>query len=357
MYRIDFSTVQAPYVLASVFLFGVCGCQTAPHQVASVSTGTPVPVCDPLPRELSKVTLPTYRIEPPDILIIEANRTVPRAPYHLATLDLLAIHVEGTLSDAPISGVYPVQVGGLVELGFQYGTVPVAGLTAEQAKQAVQQHLRNYLRDPYVTLTLAEVGMKQRIYGEHLVGPDGRVTLGNYGSVRVAGMTLAQAKWAIEQHLARFLEDPEISVDVFAYNSKVYYVITQGAGLGDSVYRFPVTGNETVLDAISQVNGLQQVSSKQIWIARPTPQPGNVQVLPVCWDAITAQGSTVTNYQVLPGDRVFIAEDKWVALDTGLAKFTAPLERLMGFSLLGVGTVTRFSGPVLRGGGNRQGTF
>ena len=29
----------------------------------------------------------------------------------------------------------------------------------------------------------------------------------------------------------------------------------------------------------------------------------------------------------------------------------------MGFSLLGVGTVTRFSGPVLSGGGNPQSVF
>jgi hypothetical protein len=74
--------------------------------------------------------------------------------------------------------------------------------------------------------------------------------------------------------------------------------------------------------------------------------------MPVDWYAITERGSPQTNYQLLPGDRVFIAEDKWVAFDTQVAKITAPLERIMGFSLLGVGTVTRFSGPVLRGGGN-----
>ena len=67
-------------------------------------------------------------------------------------------------------------------------------------------------------------------------------------------------------------------MDVVAYNSKVYYIITQGAGLGDSVRRLPVTGNETVLDAISQIGGLSQVSSKNIWIARPSasdPREGN----------------------------------------------------------------------------------
>ena len=67
---------------------------------------------------------------------------------------------------------------------------------------------------------------------------------------------------------------------------------------------------------------------------------------------MTERGSAQTNYQILPGDRVFIAEDKLVAFDTQMAKLTAPLERIMGFVLLGTGTVTRLSGPVLRGGGN-----
>ena len=99
------------------------------------------------------------------------------------------------------------------------------------------------------------------------------------------------------------------------------------------------------------------MSSKRIWIARPTRESETVQILPVSWEAITAQASTSTNYQVLPGDRVFIAEDKLIAFDTNLAKLTAPLERIMGFTLLGTGTVTRLSGPVLQGGGNRRGTF
>ena len=298
-----------------------------------------------------------YRIEPPDILLIDAIHVVPRPPYHLKTLDLLAIQVQGTLSDAPIEGAYPVELGGMINLGTPYGSVKVAGMTVGEAKRALEEHLQSHLRDPVVSVTLGEIAAKQQIAGEHLVGPDGTVTLGSYGSVSVVGRTVAEARMAIESHLSQFLEDPEISVDVFAYNSKVYYIVTQGAGLGDGIYRFPVTGNETVLDAISQINGLEQVSSKRIWIARPTQQPGKVQVLPVDWHAITAKASTCTNYQVLPGDRVFIAEDKLVALDTNIGKLTAPFERVMGFSLLGVGTVTRFSGSVLRGGGNRQGTF
>ena len=57
---------------------------------------------------------------------------------------------------------------------------------------------------------------------------DGRVNLGGlYGSVYVAGMTLKEARAAIELKLAEQLDDPKVSVDVLAYNSKVAYLILQ----------------------------------------------------------------------------------------------------------------------------------
>ena len=310
-----------------------------------------------MPRELCKTILPTYTIEPPDILTIDAVHIVPKQPYHLKTLDALNIEVRGALSDQPITGIYPIEPGGLVNLGFGYGSVDVGGLDIDSAKERIEEHLGTYLSDPTASVTLSEMSAKQQIAGEHMVGPDGTVTLGTYGSVQVVGLSIAQAKWAVEAHLSEFLDAPEVSVDVFAYNSKVYYIVTQGAGLGDGVFRFPVTGNETVLDAISQINGLEQVSSKRIWIARPTREPGNVQVLPVSWDAITAQASTNTNYQIFPGDRVFIAEDKLIAFDTTLGKIIAPFERIMGITMLGATTATRLSGPVLRGGGEPRGSY
>jgi polysaccharide export outer membrane protein len=305
---------------------------------------------------LSKVVLPQYRVEPPDILVIEAIHIVPRSPYALRTGDLVAITVLGTLPDAPVAGAYPVQPGGMVNLGAPYGTVKVTGVTPEQAQEEVRRVMAMHVQDPVVSLSLIEMSGKQQIAGQHLVGPDGTVTLGSYGGVPVVGLTLAEAKLAIEQHVTRYLEDPEIAVDVFAYNSMVYYVVTEGAGFGDGVTKFPITGNDTVLDAISNINGLTQVSSKRIWIARPSPENGDCQLLPVDWQAVSAYGSTATNYQLMPGDRVFVAEDGLVATDTYLAKMLAPLERAMGFTLLATGTATRLSGKVLQGGGNPQGT-
>ena len=307
-----------------------------------------------VPRELDKVILPTYTIEPPDILSIDVINVVPKPSYELNVLDTIVLHVENTLLDSPISGVYQIESGGLVQLGPAYGSIKLVGMTVEEAREAVEKYLqKDYLSNPEVTLSLSEVASRQYIAGEHMVGPDGNVTLGSYGSVSLVGRTVAEAKVILEAHLSQFLDDPEVSLEVFAYNSKVYYVVTQGAGFGDGVVRIPVMGNETVIDAISQVNGLTQMSSSRIWVARPGKnQAGSDQILPVDWLGITQRGDVQTNYQLMPGDRVYVAEDKLVALDQALAKLIAPFERVMGFTLLGVGTATRLSGPVLKGGGN-----
>ena len=308
-----------------------------------------------MPRELAKTVLPQYVIEPPDILMIETIHAVPKSPYMLKTLDVLSIRVAGTLPEGPIGGAYPIEPGGAVNLGIPYGVVRVTGLTVPQAREAIHTHLKQYLKEPDVAVALAELGASQRIAGQYLVGPDGTVTLGSYGGVHLVGMTLPEAKAAIETHLANYLESPVVSLDVFAFNSKVYYIVLQGAELGDVVYRFPITGNETVLDAIANISGLESVSSKRIWISRPTGQPGCEQILPVDWVAVTENGAANSNYQVLPGDRVFVAEDRLVAFDNRMAKWLAPMERAMGFSLLSAGTATRLSGKVLRGGGNPRG--
>jgi polysaccharide export outer membrane protein len=309
------------------------------------------------PHELRKTVLPAYVIEPPDLLTIEAIHAVPKQPYHLQPYDTVMIQVEGAPAEAPISGIYPVGADGTIILGVHYGTVYAAGKTVEETKAIIAKLLATKLSAPEVSVTLADSAARQRISGPHLVGMDGTVTLGTYGNVSVIGLTVSQAKAAIEQHLLQFFDSLEVSVEVGGYNSKVYYVVTQGAGFGDGVYRFPMTGNETVLDALSQINGLRPASSKKIWIARPTDDPNCVERLEVNWEDITANAFARSNYQVLPGDRIFVAEDHLIALDTNMGKLLAPIERVMGFSIFGVGTITRFSGSVLNGGGNANAAF
>ena len=206
--------------------------------------------------------------------------------------------------------------------------------------------------------------LKQPIKGQHLVRPDGTVNLGVWGNVRVAGMTTEQIRIAVAQAIeARLaarksgeerIKPEDINVDVLAYNSKVFYIITDGAGYGEQVYRAPFTGNETVLDALSLINGLPPVASKKkIWVARRVPGHGGHydNVLPVDWCAITQGGAAGTNYQIFPGDRIYVKSQSLIRFDNNLGKVLAPIERLFGTTLLGSETVNSIRNRTTTGAG------
>jgi polysaccharide export outer membrane protein len=308
----------------------------------------------PCPSELTPIAMPPHRVAAPDILTINAIRLVPRPPYRLEPLETLLINVTDTLPNQPINGPFTISLEGSINLGYSYGSLAIGGMTPDQVQVAVRRHLGNVLKNPQVNVTLPQFRGMEQVRGEHLVRPDGTVSLGSYGAVFVAGLTLGQAKCVVEKHLSEYFLSPQVSIDVFAYNSRSYYVIVDGAGYGQQVFKLPHTGNETVLDAVSQVQGLAPMSStKRIRLSRPSPcNLGCNQILPVDWRAITEGGSTCTNYQVFPGDRIYIGPDPLIAADNWLAKVLAPVERLLGFTLLGASTVQTVTGQNLQNNGN-----
>jgi polysaccharide export outer membrane protein len=283
------------------------------HVAAEPAPTTSLPAANAIPspsavrKDYKETVWPRYVIEPPDILLVEGVKLVPKSPHRIETFDVLLIRVVGALQDQPIDDQYNVDADGSVNLGPTYGRIKVVNLTIKEAEEEIREQLARILTDAEVSASLLASAGAQQITGQHLVAMDGRANLGAYGSVFVAGMTIEQAKEAIEQKLAEVLDQPQVAVDVLAYNSKVYYIITKGAGLGDDVVRAPITGNETVLDAIASLGGFHSSPATKMWIARPAGNGVGVeQILHVSWNEIASGASTATNYQLMPGDRLFI---------------------------------------------------
>jgi protein involved in polysaccharide export with SLBB domain len=303
---------------------------------------------NPVPHELRKSAMPPYVIEPPDIIAIDALNLVPKPPYLIRPLDTLGINASGVVPNQPIQGNYSVNPDGTVNLGPVYGTVlDVAGLSLEGAAKVITAHLKNLgFANPVVSVTLNTTRDIPQIRGDHLVQQDGTVSLGPYGAVFIAGLTVKEAREAIEMHLAQFLLKPQVSVVVTGFNSKVFYVVTDGAGNGRTVARLPLTGNETVLDVLAQVGGIPPQGSNKIWIARPAPDDmGCDQILPVDVKGITKRALTATNYQMLPGDRLYINAQCLVTFQNTLTKLFTPLETISGAALLGVSASQALRNP------------
>lgn len=153
------------------------------------------------------------------------------------------------------------------------------------------------------------------------VQSDGNIDMGFLGDIYVAGLTLDQ----VEQKVAESLnvrtggrnpkESYQVSVRlVNGSQSKSYYVMgtvtTQG--------KFPVTGNETVLDAILTAGLRSNSLPEKAYLVRPHPAGGPNQILKIDWVGIKERGDTLTNYQIFPGDRIVVPGGKAPGLLTTL---------------------------------------
>jgi hypothetical protein len=108
----------------------------------------------------------------------------------------------------------------------------------------------------------------------------------------------AQAKDAKEKDIG------PITVRIVTRSSKVYYVLGEVNAPGS----FTLNGRETVLDGILAAGGLTDKASRSnVILARPSPPPSCRTVLPICYREIVQLGDTSTNYQLQPGDRIYVA--------------------------------------------------
>ncbi len=70
---------------------------------------------------------------------------------------------------------------------------------------------------------------------------------------------------------------------------------------------YPIVGSETVLDALITAGGLSdRANDHKIILTRPQEGGQPRFILPVCYQQILQLGDTSTNYQLQPGDRIYV---------------------------------------------------
>jgi protein involved in polysaccharide export with SLBB domain len=163
-----------------------------------------------------------------------------------------------------------------------------------------------YIIEPgdVLLVTPADLDSPVRLPSDQTVLPDGRIDLGKYGRVPVAGKSVDEIETIVAAAVkAKTPEAGQINVRLIGRQSKVYYVLGQVNAPG----AFPLQGRETVLDGLVAAGGLNiRASRDNIILSRPTPPDGCRVVLPVCYRQIVQLGDTTTNYQLQPGDRIFV---------------------------------------------------
>ena len=135
--------------------------------------------------------------------------------------------------------------------------------------------------------------------------PDGTINLGAYGRLVVAGRTVDQ----IESDVKAFIDAQEKSNETFSVRvvsrvSKVFYVLGEvnAAGVVPAGRPRDGAGRDPDRRRRHQPGGAAQASSS----AGPRRPRVVAWYLPVCYREIVQLGDTSTNYQIMPGDRIYI---------------------------------------------------
>lgn len=160
---------------------------------------------------------------------------------------------------------------------------------------------------------VADTDSLVRLPSDQPVLPDGTIELGVYGRPVAAGRTVPEIEAQVNQlvnagvqSVAKDKEKPDpvrVTVRLIGRQSKVFYVLGEVNAPG----AYPLAGRETVLDGLLVAGGLtRQANERQIIVSRPTHPDGCRIVLPVCYNQIVQLGDTASNYQLQPGDRIYV---------------------------------------------------
>ncbi len=233
------------------------GCRTAASIGLPVSTGSNYLLSDAvkirqsaghqkgIATELAKLTLPAHRVEAGDVLVIEPSDF--NSPIRLP-------------------GDQTVQQDGTIELG-SYGRLQVAGLSAEEIQARVG--------DLVATCEIAKRQTDIELTSHQTEGPG----------------------------ISRESADYGVTVRLVNTESGLYYVMGEVNAPGS----YPLVGHETVLDALISAGGLSdQANDHKIILTRPQLGGGPRVILPVCYQQILQLGDVSTNYQLQPGDRIYV---------------------------------------------------
>jgi polysaccharide export outer membrane protein len=133
----------------------------------------------------------------------------------------------------------------------------------------------------------------------------GTITFPLIGSVKVGGLTTAEAEAALAKGLKEYLRSPQVTVFIKEYGNKKVFVFGQVKRPG--AVELPTETKLTVLEAISQSEGFTAIAAPdRTRVVRMVN--GKSQSFVVEVSAITKRGEKDKDMVLEPNDIIFVPE-------------------------------------------------
>lgn len=158
------------------------------------------------------------------------------------------------------------------------------------------------------------------------VGDEGTITMPPVGKILVSGLTLPQIEMRIKTLLeARFLNKADVSVDLIEAGSKPISVI----GAVNKPGRIGITGNISLMQAITTAGGLAAGYGRTLYVLRTAPN-GLTEQISVDIDDLMVNGNPDVNLPLRANDVINVPMESLIniyvlgeAMKPGVVQFRA----------------------------------
>ena len=162
--------------------------------------------------------------------------------------------------------------------------------------------------------------------GRETVGPDGCITVGRYGKVRVEGAPLAAVAAAVAERVGA--SPDRVQVRVADFCSRHLILVGEVVGRPRTI---PYQGHETVLDVLQRVGGITPgAEPTEVYVLRShLADLRRPEVVHVDLQAIVLHTDPVTNIRVMPYDQIYIGETRQARVEKCIPPWARPVYQVV----------------------------
>ena len=173
------------------------------------------------------------------------------------------------------------------------------------------------------------------------VRPDGKLSFPEHGDIVMAGKTAEQVRQELQQEFKKTLglKNPKVYVAVNTFRSKFVTVLGEIRAPG----RYPYTGQMRVVDLLGLAIGPSFRSAPDRALLFREIE-GQTKMYQVRLKDFFQRGNFATNFYIRPGDILFVPKNGFAATADWIRKVTEPLRAVFEIIGLGGRTISVYTG-------------
>ena len=185
----------------------------------------------------------------------------------------------------------------------------------------------NYVLQPPDGIEIHCSGVPEIHMQRQRIRPDGKVSFEALGEIEVAGQTPKEiSEWLKKRvvELYKLQGDNPIDVRVFAFTSKVYFVLGQVYRPGPKDY----TGRDTLLTALADAQPNPMAWEERVQVIRPSKDKNiRPKIFEVNFGRMIAHGDTSKDVLLQEGDIIYVPPTVFAAAAMVLEEVIRPIAR------------------------------